>query len=178
MNYFLLILAFTTVCLLPPGQAEDDLIPQGFPPERYEPLWKKSPFSLSSVAQDVPGGFAEKFILTGILKIGDTPYADVLNKETKERMFLSAQPNPQDIRIEKLESGTDLSQVVVTLRKGNEVGVLRYDQEYLKQTLNQAAPPMPANPAPMAPRPAVNPQQPPPAIRTKPVRRIIVPSQA
>ncbi|NJK93385.1 MAG: hypothetical protein HC904_17170, partial [Blastochloris sp.] len=105
---------------------------------------------MSSVVDESAAGFTENLVLAGILKIGETPYASIMNKETKETLFVSTTPNDHGIQIEKLESSSDLSKVVLTLKKGNETGTLRYDEQFINRSLSEsamAAPPSnPANP--------------------------------
>lgn len=113
--------------------AVEALIPTGFKVERYEPIWKKSPFTLSSITTTAPSTAAATLMLTGVLKIGEESYVSVFNKETKERMFLSSKPNIQNIKVERIETGTNLTQVVVTLKKDGEIFNLSYDQNYLNQ---------------------------------------------
>ncbi len=155
-------------------QAEDAVIPRGYSPDRYEPLWKKSPFTLSSVAEEVQGGFARNLALTGILKIGQKNYVSVFDKESKQRFFLSSEPGAEGIQVEKLETGNELKDVVVTLKKGGEVSTLGYDMSFLKQTHSQAAPQMPVMPV-VAPN-RIQLGHPPRPLKSSPVRRIIIPS--
>jgi hypothetical protein len=53
--------------------AQENIIPSAYPVEGYEPLWKKSPFSLSSAAvpEAPPARFTDTLVLMGILKISD-----------------------------------------------------------------------------------------------------------
>lgn len=157
------------------GTAEEAVIPQGYSLDRYEPLWKKSPFTLSSVSEEVQSGFAQNLTLTGILKIGERNYVSVLDKETKQRFFLSSEPGEQGIQVEKLEVGNELKDVMVTLKKGAEVSTLGYDMAFLKQAQAEAAPPMPPVPVATPNRQKVG--QPPRPTTKAPVRRIIIPSQ-
>ncbi|MDR2463097.1 MAG: hypothetical protein LBD30_04880 [Verrucomicrobiales bacterium] len=159
--------------------AQEEVIPSAYPVERYEPLWKKSPFALSSAAvmEAPPAGFADSLALTGVLKIGDEVLVAVMDKVTKERQMLSAKAGEQSVWVEKLEFSDEApSKVAVTLKKGADSAVLRYDMDYLKQVAAMPAPPAAsitksnANAAaiPIVPRPANRP----------PIqRRIIIPSQ-
>jgi hypothetical protein len=169
------------------GHADEQVIPQGYPVERYEPLWKKSPFSLASAnaVAAVPAGFADSLALTGVMKIGGEVYVSVVDKVTKERQMLSAKAEGQAILVEKLElADNDPGKVAVTLRKGGEISLLRYDMDFLKQMAAVSAPVAPV-PLPMqaTPTPAINansavPRVAPPVQIKPPVkRRIIIPSQ-
>jgi hypothetical protein len=158
------------------GRAEEALIMEGYSPDRYQALWKKSPFTLSSITEEVQGGFAQNLALAGILKIGKRQYVSVYDKETKKRLFLSSEAEEEGILVEKIEFANDLDKVTVTLKKGAEISTLRYDQEFLKQPLTENAVVSPMPPPMAVPfQPSAN--QPPTANRVRPPRRIIVPNQ-
>lgn len=136
MNSYLIptsILALALALSSADSKSEEALIPTGFKVERYEPLWKKSPFTLSSMTTTAPSAVAATLMLTGVLKVGEESFVSVFNKETKERMFLSSKPNAQNYQVERVETGTNLNQVVVTLKKDGEIINLSYDQNYLNQ---------------------------------------------
>lgn len=121
-------------------QAEDEAIPRPYPPERYESIWKKSPFTLSSAAPETVAGFAENLMLVGVVKIGGESYVAVLNKATQKRELISRKPNPQGIFLARLESGDEMDKVAATLQKGTETSVMRYDTAFLKSFAAKPAP--------------------------------------
>jgi hypothetical protein len=167
--------------------AQEEVIPSAYPVERYEPLWKKSPFALSSAAvpEAPPAGFADSLALTGILKIGDEVLVAVVDKVTKERQMLSTKAEGRTVWVEKLElSDDDTGKVAVTLKKGAENAVLRYDMDYLKQMAAVSTPPPASSVSAPAAAPVVNHSggpprvaPPPPSGRPLVQRRIIIPSQ-
>lgn len=123
------------------AQTEGEAIPQPYPAGRYEPIWKKSPFTLSSAAPEAVAGFAENLALAGVVKINGESYVAVINKATQKRELISSKPNPQGIFLAKLESGGEMDKVAVTLQKGDEISVMRYDTAFLKaSTPKQAGP--------------------------------------
>ncbi len=122
------------------------VIPEAYPIERYEPVWKKSPFTLSSVADAGPtGGLSDKFKLTGMLIIGEEPYVSIYDTENKERFLISRQVNAQGIKLETVQAGDDLTKVVANLSKGGETFSLHYDIDYLKQASGQSPMNVPGN---------------------------------
>jgi len=122
----------------------DDLLPQPYPASRYDAMRKKSPFTLSSAADQAAAvGFASKLFLTGILRVGGESFATVMDKESKQRYMISAKPNEQNIQLVDIESGDDLSKVSVTLKKGDEKATLKYDFDGLKQMQPAVAPTTP-----------------------------------
>ena len=167
-------------------------IPQAYPVERYEPVWKKSPFTLSSAADAVvAGGSSDRLKLTGVLKIGEQPYVSLYDSESKERFLVTSETNSRGIRLESVQTSDDLSKVTVALTLNGEPVKLHYDMEYLKQTAVQAAGAAPPVPAPVAANPGavvIRPSnatptpsgtsQPPPTMRPPIHRRIIIPSQS
>jgi hypothetical protein len=152
-----LFLCLTLYCFSPFCLSKEAVIPVAYGQERYEPLWKKSPFTLSSANELVPGGFAEKLALVGLVQIGDKQFASILNRDSKERFFVSSEANKEGIVLEKMEIGSEMKDVVVTLKKGSEISTLRYDQEFIKQSQMQAAPPVAALPAVAPVRPINSP---------------------
>lgn len=166
--------------------AREEAIPQAYPVERYAPLWNKSPFALSSAAvpEAPPAGFADNLALTGVLKIGDEVLVSVVDKITKERQMLSAKAESQGIWVEQLDLSTaEPDQLTVTLKKGAESAVLRYDMDYLRQVAAVSAPA--AAPAASKPSQQTNsgstanlPKIMPPPNRPSGQHRIILPSQS
>jgi len=176
MKLLLLFLVFMSFVLK--TQAEEALIPQGYEVARYDPIWKKSPFTLSSITQAVDAGFASKLTLLGILKIGQESFVSVMNNETKQRMFLSAKPNAENIQVERVETGTELKQVIVTLKKGSEVSTLSYEPTILNSSAMNTGMGTPQTIFDPPIRQVIsNNQQAPPATSPPVRRRIIVPAQ-
>ncbi|MDD5261486.1 MAG: hypothetical protein PHD76_06510 [Methylacidiphilales bacterium] len=127
--------------------AGEVVIPEAYPIERYEPVWKKSPFTLSSVPDAGPtGGLSDKFKLTGVLKIGDEPYVSIYDTENKERFLISRQVNAQGVKLDALQTSDDLSKVVANLSKSGETFSLHYDMDYLKQVTGQSPMNVPGQP--------------------------------
>ena len=135
----LLILA----CLASP-MVRAGVIPVGYSLDRYSSLWKRSPFTIASVQQEVvPAGFASKFALVGLAKIGSEDVVTLLDKESQERIILSSQEGAQDLKLILVERDADPLKTSVTIQKGGETGRVKFDPSLLAA----ANPPSPAAPA-------------------------------
>lgn len=123
------------------------IVPDGYPVTRYSSLWERSPFTISSVHQDlVPAGFAAGLALVGVAKIGTEDFVILLNKDSQERINVGSKANELGFKLISVEPNADPLKVSVTIQKGSEVAQVKYDQTLLAA---QAVPP--GNPQPIAP---------------------------
>ncbi|MGB8352885.1 MAG: hypothetical protein WCD79_03275 [Chthoniobacteraceae bacterium] len=107
-------------------------IPQGYSVDRYTSLWKHSPFTIASVEQNTASvGFASKFALVGVGRIGSEDVVTLLNKESLERIVVSSKAGRQDLKLILVEQDADPLKTSVTLQKGDEVGKVKFDQALL-----------------------------------------------
>lgn len=121
--------------LLLSGQAEI-AIPDGYPPSRYQVIWQRSPFTLSSANDSSPA--PQKLALTGILQIGNKTYASVIDKDSKHRFMVSQDEPVERISLVEIKNADDPAKVIATFKRDGELIQLRYDSDYLK---HQAVPP-------------------------------------
>jgi hypothetical protein len=151
---------------------EAGFVPEAYPVERYQPLWQKSPFSLSTATEaGTVAGFAEDLVLSGVSEMGGKSYVWVLDTKTQKRRMLSSTPDAEGFALESLTSDADMSKVSAVIRKGEESAPVKYKLEIFQQ----AMPAAPAVAAQVPPPPTAAPNRPrPPKTVT---RRIIVPSK-
>lgn len=145
-------------------------VPEPYPVERYQPLWQKSPFSLSTAAEEgAVAGFAEDLVLSGVSEMDGKSYVWVLDTKTQKRRMLSSTPDAEGFALESLTSDADMTKVSAVIRKGGETAPVKYKLEIFQQAMPAAAV------AAQAPPPAAPNRVPrPPKTVT---RRIIVPSK-
>ncbi len=109
-----------------------DVIPAGYPAERYEILWQKSPFTLASVAtEQAKPGFAESLVVTGVARIGDEDFLMLFDKKSQERLMLSSTKSAGGIELVTLNASPDPLKTTATVRRGGETAVVRYDPSLL-----------------------------------------------
>ena len=158
--------------------AESSPVPDAYPVDRYEPIWKRSPFTLSSAVDD-SGAASQQLALTGLLRINNEAYASVLDKQTKQRFLVSKEPDPQGLSLVSFQNPDDPSTLVVTLQRGSETFSLRYDLDYLKQVspAPAASAASPAGPAQASSPSPAYPLAPPPAVRPSIQRVLIIPAR-
>ena len=154
----------------------EEAIPKPYPVERYEAIWKHSPFTLSSAPEATAApGENEKLILLGILRIGNQAYAEVVDKETQKRFMVSEEASIQngDLHLVRLDAETNPDDPVATLERGGRTFQLHYDATYLKQKASTPFPTaMPSNVSNIP-----SPTSAPPAAAQPPVvRRVVIPA--
>lgn len=163
--------------------AQEAVIPEDYPTERYQPIWEKSPFTLSSAAEEPTAGFASNLVLVGIGAIDDSFYARLLDRTSQQRWSVEQGTPYNGIELVSVDTHENPEQASVRLKKGAEEAVVRYDPAMLTAA---AAPTAPVG-IPKPPRPNPNPgasanNQPIPQTTTNKIptprtRRIIIPSR-
>lgn len=71
------------------------IIPTPYPISRYEPLWKRSPFVLSTAAAASPIQLAQQYTLGGFAIINNEPYITVVETATQRRYLVSKSPSKE-----------------------------------------------------------------------------------
>lgn len=127
MNLFfrlslLCLLAFAVYAQDQPGPDTD--LPQPLDPGVADELLTHSPFTRMV---DLEGSLQ----LTGIAYVDGRPVATLLNRDTKERLTISEEPNAQGWKITEASPGTDLKDTEVQLMIGGQVVTMRYGDEQL-----------------------------------------------
>lgn len=168
----LMFLSVLTVPIIGTFQAlAEDPVPASYPVERYEPIWKKSPFTLSSATPEASGTFTDNIALVGIFKNRGEIYAAILDKTTQKRELISSKPNEKGIRVCQVDSSDERSKVSVILEKNGEKATLHYDINFLQANAAKNQPAQPQVPSPNV-APVAGGGQP----ANRPPRRRIIPS--
>lgn len=154
------------------GWLQADNIPQGYEADRYEALWKRSPFTLSSIADDAnaaPTGLAERFSLGGLFTIANKDYIFVIDKtKPTEHLLVSSEPNDMGLSLESVHYDAALENTTAKIKMGEETGVIRFDPT----ALAAATPPQPQMPPNMPPGMPQRPFTPMPNSMPNPPQRI------
>jgi hypothetical protein len=144
-----LLLAFVLSLGFSALPAAESPVPQGFPAERYEALWKKSPFTLSSAGpEDGPAGFAQNLALTGVAQVGSDTLITLFNRQTQQRFLVSTKEPVDGINLVSVTTDRDLSKVSAVLKKGGETGTVKYDMATINMPSANAGGPPPNMPPP------------------------------
>ena len=145
------------------GADEDGVVPAPFPLSRYARLWEHSPFHLESVAPPVESvGLTQQYALTGIASVSGEPIAFVLERATQTRQMLKKESNAAGLSLVQVDVQAKYADSTATIRRGGEVGVVKFDATAAGgglpaappgQMPQAAAPPMPGQPpnVPMSP---------------------------
>ena len=140
------LMAYLGLAVLPEGLMAGQEIPKGYEAGRYETLWTKSPFTLSSAAEGDAGGIGQDMTLAGIAKIGNTEMITIVDKKTQRRLTISPTSQPDGISLVSIQMDNDLKKATATIRKGGETATIKYDMDYLAAS---APPPAAVSPAPV-----------------------------
>ena len=150
-------------------------VPEGYPATRYESLWKRSPFTLSSITEEQgpTSAFSERYSLGGAYTVGKKDYVIVVNRTNpQERLTVSAEPNEQGLTLLSVSYDNDAPmKTTAVIKQGEETGPIAFDEALIKSTATAAANAAVAMPPPQVPRPPTYTPGPPGA----PTRRIVRP---
>ena len=133
---------------------------------RYEKMVRKSPFAPATAAPTTAPtpGFAANLYVTGMAKMGDRDFVSIASRDQSTRFSLfTGDTNSQDIQLVSVQWSDAIGKSKVTVKKGNEFGVLEYDQALIqKAAAMQPPPPIPGAPQipglAQPPRPVVIPR--------------------
>jgi hypothetical protein len=142
-------------------------IPEKMPAFRYEALLAKSPFALATAAPEPMAtveNFATNLVLNGLSKNrgknGQEFYTAFVRSRDLSQRFVFVGEKPDDgITLVSVEDSGPPSEIVVVLKKGAEVGRVKFDQAAIAAVAQQGRPPGAGQPkgvpssAPKAPIP-------------------------
>lgn len=149
------------------GEPASKDIPEKMPAFRYEALLAKSPFALATAAPEPVAtveNFATNLVLNGLSKNrgknGQEFYTAFVRSRDLSQRFVFVGEKPDDgITLVSVEDSGPPSEIVVVLKKGSEVGRVKFDQAAIAAAAQQGRPPGAGQPkgipssAPKAPIP-------------------------
>ncbi len=118
---------------------DDTVIPAGTAVERYQPIWKRSPFTLASTPD---AQASAEWSLGGLAENGQDPLVFLVNKQSQERMTVTGQPNEKGFSVESIDYQSDLLQSSVKIKTSGDTLTVRFDPSVV---VAQATQPTPAN---------------------------------
>jgi hypothetical protein len=149
--------------LLPLVQAE--LVwPESPSVERYQPIWTRSPFTVSSATpEEVASG---KWVLVGLALSPDDPMVFILNRETQERRIITSSSTDKDFSIDSIDQQSDYLKSSVRLKTPTELITVRFDAALIAESAAAMAV------APSEPNTSVKMNRQPPSRVLSPTRRV------
>ena len=109
-------------------ESVEGLVSPAFPLSRYEGLWKNSPFQLESIAPPtVSEGLAQRYALTGIAHIDGEPLVFLMERATQQRLMLEKEGEKGGISLVQVDEQKKYDESTATIRRGGEVGVIKFD---------------------------------------------------
>lgn len=164
--------------------------------QRFEAIWKRSPFIVETVAVQTVEGLASKYAIAGIVSIANRPMVFLVDKANsgdpaKGRFVVTKEKPVNGIELVSISLNSDPRKSSAVLKQGGQQAMLSYDPMVLGQMSSGgvvanpgAVPPPPVlaspptSPVPSAPRITADPNAaaPPMAVPPNPARRIIRPA--
>jgi len=138
-------------------------IPEKMPAFRYEALLSKSPFALATAAPEPVvsvENFATNLVLNGLSKSrgksGQEFYTVFVRSRDLSQRFVLVGDKPSDegISLVSVEDSGPTAETVVVLKKGTEVGRVKFDQAAMAAAPQQNRPPNASGPVKSATPPA------------------------
>ena len=159
-------------CVLVPGRADDEKLPQAHPKSRYEALQKKSPFSLASATPPPSApqaSFAANWFISGIGRIGGQDFVTIKSRDLSKQFSLYGNSEAvEGVALASVTWSDSVGKSTVILRKGTETAKLEFNEAELHaQAPTPAGKPPTGTAAPSAaggPRPGTPQGVPPPAM--------------
>jgi hypothetical protein len=109
--------------------------PQEHRVERYEPGWRKNPFTLKTAPLPVEvQSFAKDLAIGSMYQVGEETTVVLVNTKTRERIILrngQSASNGMRVKLASIKDTRKESSAIVQL--GAQEATLRYDTSYLKQ---------------------------------------------
>jgi len=177
----------------PTEQPNAPALPVAMPIERYKTMIEHPPFAVASQAAapqpvvDMPG-FAKDLVLTGAVRLNSGEYISFATRDQSQRFGLkTGETTSAGIAVVSVAWSDAVGKTKVTLKRGNEFGVISFDEAVARATapgegtpasnnIQPAMPPGVTTPN-MVPNANANPGNPPPAVpmRRRPIRAIPAP---
>lgn len=122
-------------------------IPVAYPLDRYDTLRKHLPFGKPTTIETEapkPPPFSDDLTLIGYSKMGKDYYVTVMNKKTQQKIQINPKEKPDGITVAEVLNPSDIHKIEVKLKKGDEVGTVIFDPNFLNPANNQMVnPPIP-----------------------------------
>lgn len=155
------------------SENESHIAFEPFQAEAYAGLWKRSPFTLASAESSGPGELERRYALASVTMIGDRPFVRLVDLSDGRS---NVDPAAVGIEVVGVELSEQYMQTRVTLRKGNQVARVGFNQELVRERRIAGGAASPAGPAPSSSRVSsrVKPSEghpPPPARSPRVIRR-------
>jgi len=147
MNRKAALLLAIVIGVTPALRAADEPFPPApIPPDRYEPILKRSPFVLPTREEEtrVETNWASDFQIVSILKSGEDLVVLAKKVSTGERIPIRTQENAMGIRLLKLQMSPDPREVTALIATGDSEGTIGYDPALLSSLPSPSATDNPA----------------------------------
>jgi hypothetical protein len=135
--------------------------PVAEPFARYETLLAHSPFAHPSECASAPAsshaGFAKDLFLTGVVRFNGGAYVLLASHDQTQQLALKTGETVSGLAIEGIAWSETAGRTKVTLRHGDEIGVVGFDEASLRPEPAPSTPPIASNAPPDAASPQATP---------------------
>ena len=134
------ILALLAVSLSPAMGEYPEIIPESYPRSRYEELWERKLFALETPVTTSSTSFAKDWHLVGVTNFGGVKAVLLSNHKTKQLIRLTSDQGSDGFELVSVSESQNTSEVVATIRNGNELAKVGYDPVQLAKGPSSPAP--------------------------------------
>ena len=105
----------------------DEWVPPPRGIDRYEHLWKTSPFVAVAEVNPQAESLASRYAVTGFARVGASEVVFLLDRKGLVRFSLSKDQPKNGVELVSLQNSGDLKTLGATIRSGGEVAVIACD---------------------------------------------------
>ncbi|WP_093282820.1 hypothetical protein [Verrucomicrobium sp. GAS474] len=111
------------------GQVLPDrqVLPSAIPPERYQAIWRRAPFSPPSQPPDE--GPSSEWALSGYLRSGDHSLVFLVDRQTQKHLVVTETPNSDGLALCSIDGGPDLLHTSVRVKVAEEIVTVKFDPD-------------------------------------------------
>ena len=114
-----------TTSLAPPSDAGTAAAPgEGFPAQRYEALWTKSPFAVETPEA---GEESPDYSLVGVAQVDGIFYASLIEKQNQEHFLVSSDKPYKGLTLTSISRGHDVNDTSAALMKDGQPITLKLE---------------------------------------------------
>lgn len=117
-------------------------------PERYEQIWKSSPFVAATAVTPQAESLAQRYTITGFARLGEREVVFIFDRKALSRFTISKDLPQNGVELISVKEGDSLKALNAKIRVGSEVAVIAYDASAPQVTAKNASVNSPAVPSP------------------------------
>lgn len=109
------------------GAAAEEALPKEVGVDRYESLWRRSPFDLPSSDSATGPVPSQGLYLSGVMRVGEEEFVTIVDRATEQTFLVGREANAQGWSLVTMQRSDDATKVSATVRRGDEAISVRFD---------------------------------------------------